>query len=141
MDKGMKSRMKKASVFDIDEVLKDMNQHYMDPERESSVADKFYVTPSYFARRFKKETGLTWHDYRNRRRISLAFEPLLLSSAPIEEIARKCGFANRRSFTAAFTRQCGVTPSTFRRRALAEGGFPADSRSGHLGRFRMPKRS
>ena len=131
-------RSRRESEFDIAEVLDHLDRHIMEPETGLSVAEQFYMSQPYFARRFKMATGLTWHDYRNRRRISLAFEPLVMSRTSIDEIAKQCGFANRRSFTAAFTRQCGVTPSTFRRRAAASGGLSVDGEFIRLGRFRAP---
>jgi AraC-like DNA-binding protein len=48
-------------------------------------------------------------------RYKLAQQWLRDSSMPIEDISDRLGFSDRRSFTQAFSRWSGVTPSQYRR--------------------------
>ncbi|RZI80975.1 MAG: AraC family transcriptional regulator [Rubrivivax sp.] len=54
-----------------------------------------------------------------RVRYRLARQWLQEAALPIEDISDRLGFSDRRSFTLAFTRWSGITPSQFRRQATS----------------------
>lgn len=62
-----------------------------------------------------KELGDSHSAIQGRVRYRLARQFLLDTELPIEDISERLGFADRRSFTQAFTRWSGHTPSQFRR--------------------------
>lgn len=64
-----------------------------------------------FQRIFSIVTGMTVGDYIRSRRLSLAGNELKESDAKILDIALKYGYETAESFTRAFTRFHGVTPS------------------------------
>lgn len=74
----------------------------------------------HFARMFKAATGDTPYQFLRRRRIALANRLLGEGAIPIAEVALRCGFANQAHFTAAFTRETGLSPGRYRR--LARSG-------------------
>lgn len=72
------------------------------------------VSPYHFARLFKRETGLSPHEYILRARLDRAKYLLRFTSMPLKEVARCCGFGSACNFSTAFKKGCGVTPRAFR---------------------------
>jgi transcriptional regulator GlxA family with amidase domain len=68
-----------------------------------------------FARRFQDETGTSPHTWLLTQRVSLAERLLESTDAPIEEIARRCGFGSSTMLRHHFTRLRGTTPTAYRR--------------------------
>ncbi len=71
-------------------------------------------SPYYFTRIFKKETGLTPHQYLLSTRISAAKYNLSTTQMSISEIAGSCGFDDDSAFCYAFKKFEGMTPGEFR---------------------------
>jgi LacI family transcriptional regulator len=67
-------------------------------------------------RRFEKAIGRPPKAEIMRIRIDRARELLAEANLPGSEVARQCGFRGQDKFSAAFRRECGMTPSEFRRR-------------------------
>jgi AraC-like DNA-binding protein len=65
-------------------------------------------------RSFRAETGVGFHDWRTRARVTAALG-LLLTDRPITQIATDVGYATSSAFGAAFRRTMGVPPSAYRR--------------------------
>jgi AraC family transcriptional regulator len=69
----------------------------------------------HFARAFKRTFGETPHDYVVRRRVELASQMMLMSDAPLSEIAVTCGFSDQAHLSKRFRRYLGQTPGAWRR--------------------------
>jgi AraC family transcriptional regulator len=69
----------------------------------------------HFARAFKRSFGEPPHHYLNGRRIELAKALLENPARSVTEVALAVGFADPVSFTAAFHRLVGTTPTKYRR--------------------------
>lgn len=73
--------------------------------------------PSYQLSSFlNHHVGLSFHDYLNKHRIQYCVDRIRaggLRSLTLEALAYDCGFNNRNSFTTAFKRFIGCTPSEF----------------------------
>ena len=78
-----------------------------------------------FQRIFSIVTGMTVGDYIRSRRLSMAGKELAESGAKVIDTALKYGFETPESFTKAFTRFHGVTPSAAKRQASALKYFAA----------------
>ena len=63
---------------------------------------------------FKRSTGLTYIDFRNRLRIESAKRLLAVPNASISEIAYKVGFQSLTQFNRLFRRIVGKSPTEFR---------------------------
>ena len=69
----------------------------------------------HFARVFKQTFGVPPHRYHMVRRMERATNLLLQSTLPVTQIALRVGFRETSSFTRAYRRYAGVTPSDCRR--------------------------
>ena len=75
------------------------------------IAREIYLSPFYFQKGFSLLCGFTISDYIRNRRLSLAGNELATSEQKVIDIALKYGYDSPDSFTKAFTRFHGVTPS------------------------------
>jgi AraC-like DNA-binding protein len=75
-----------------------------------------------------QEEGHRFADIQARARYRLAVQFLEQPGADVEDVSEKLGFSDRRSFTRAFTRWSGVTPSVFRTRVGAASAAMAKNR-------------
>jgi AraC family transcriptional regulator len=76
------------------------------------------LSPYYFARQFKRATGLPPHQYVILRRVERAKQLLQTGiDLSLAEVAADAGFSDQSQFTHHFKRVVGVTPGQFRTRA------------------------
>jgi AraC-like DNA-binding protein len=73
-----------------------------------------YLSSDCFCRGFKKSFGMTPHRYLVQRRIERAKALLARSAWSITSIGLALGFSQTTSFSAAFQRATGMTPTEFR---------------------------
>jgi AraC family transcriptional regulator len=73
------------------------------------------VSVFHLCRVFRRQTGLTLHEYRTELRLRHALERLPERGADLTRIALDVGFSSHSHFTAAFRRAFGLTPSAFAR--------------------------
>lgn len=73
------------------------------------------ISPGHLMRCFRQSTGETIHGYVQRVRITRARALLTDGVLSIKEIAGVLGFANSSSFSVAFRRACGESPTQHRR--------------------------
>ena len=91
-----------------------IHNHPRESVSMKEMANLCHLSPSYFSRRFSQETGETFVNYINRRKIEKAKELLRGSNKSINHIAEEAGFQNTNNFIAVFKRIEGVTPSLYR---------------------------
>ncbi len=73
------------------------------------------LSPYYFCRAFKQSLGMPPHRYHNSRRIERAKALLAQPDCSVTEIGLSVGFRETSSFTAAFHKITGLTPTAYRR--------------------------
>ncbi|MGA7808552.1 helix-turn-helix transcriptional regulator [Bradyrhizobium sp.] len=102
---------------------------------DPSVADlakECGLSAGYFARAFRRSTGISPHRWLIGRRIERAKELLSKSELSLAEIALACGFADQSHFTRAFTRLAGEGPGKWRRYRCDEPpGLPSSQAKQH----------
>lgn len=99
-------------------VLQFIETHYMERISQSMVAEKFYFSPVYFSRIFKKYTGITFTEYLTERRLEKARMDLLYSQKSVLGIAMEHGFSDDRRLILAFKKKYGTTPLQYRKSKL-----------------------
>ncbi|MDR2792834.1 MAG: helix-turn-helix domain-containing protein [Treponema sp.] len=80
----------------------------------NTLADKFYVSPSYLSRRFKEKTGITFVQYLEDIRMEKAREYLSRSNAQITDISEQVGYMDLSYFSKVFKKKYLVSPSYYR---------------------------
>ena len=79
------------------------------------VAKQALVSPFYFQKGFAMLCGFTVGEYIRQRRLTLAGRELIATEDKIIDISMKYGYDSPDSFTKAFTRFHGVTPTAVRK--------------------------
>jgi YesN/AraC family two-component response regulator len=79
-----------------------------------TVAKDLSVNASYLSSVFRKETGYSYIDYVNRKRMEHAAYLLSDSRQLISSIAQSCGIQDDNYFTKLFKKYNGKTPRQFR---------------------------
>ena len=88
--------------------------HYAEKITLSAMAEMVYLSPAYFSRIFKKETGSTFSSYLNQVRIEKSKEMLLHLDLRLTDIALMTGFEDQSYFTKVFKRVTGSAPLKYR---------------------------
>lgn len=76
------------------------------------------LSVTYLRRVFRNTTGQTLHDFLDQARIAKACALLTETDMPLKVVAYMAGFAQHSTFSYAFKRETGVTPSEYRSRKL-----------------------
>lgn len=76
---------------------------------------ELHYSVNYLIREFKKEYGITPHQYLQKKRLYLAQLYLQHSSESVNEIAMRLHYADAQYFIGAFRRQLGITPAQYRK--------------------------
>lgn len=81
----------------------------------NSVSEHFKLSTDYINDRVKTETGLSYKDFVNQRRIEKAKELLKTTDEKAFEVAQLCGFNSSASFSQTFKSVTGATPNDYRK--------------------------
>lgn len=93
-----------------------MNHNYKFDIKLKDIADSVHLSPNYFHKLFKSTYGISPLEYLTNERIKKARLELLCSEKTITAISSDCGFSSYSYFCTVFKKNCGVTPSDFRKR-------------------------
>jgi AraC family transcriptional regulator len=92
-----------------------IEEHVADDIPLATLAELARLSPFHFCRSFKLSFGMPPHRYHANRRIERAKQLLANRGLSVTAIALKVGFGETSTFTAAFHRLTGLTPSRYRR--------------------------
>lgn len=95
-----------------------MEDHLLESITYEDVAKHVYMSSYHFHRTFKLVTGITANEYIRNRRLSMAGQELTISDVKVIDIALKYCYDSSESFTKAFTRFHGTTPSAARQAGM-----------------------
>lgn len=82
------------------------------------------LSEHHFARMFRTSFGIAPHAWVLRLRIERAKQLLRHSKAPLDEVARRCGFSGASHLVNRFRGCTGVTPGAYRAMTIASGSPP-----------------
>ena len=91
------------------------------PEENISIDDlseRFYISKYHMMRCFRDTTGYTIHNYITEKRLLLARQ-LLNQGVALSEIAQRCGYQDYSTFSRAYKKQFGASPSASRDKSPA----------------------
>lgn len=88
--------------------------HYAEKITLDSVARTVYLSPAYFSRIFRQETGKTFNAYLNGVRIEQSKKLLTDKSVRLIDISLMAGFDNQSYFTKVFKKNTGMSPLQYR---------------------------
>ncbi len=82
------------------------------------LAQECGLSPSHFARAFRRSFGAAPHQWLMRRRVERARELLRIPGRSLSDIALACGFSDQSHFTRVFRGHVGTSPGAWRRDVL-----------------------
>lgn len=96
----------------IDRILSYVNQNLTEDLGIQSLAEHFYISPSYLCKIFKDSTGTTINKYITAKRITRA-KALLSEGRSVTDTCALCGFRDYSNFLKSFTRAVGISPKKY----------------------------
>lgn len=111
--KRKNSRLKNILTF--------INDNCTEPLSLADMAKRFHVSEKYFSRMFSAETGQSFTEYLNIRRIEKACTLLRDTDMSVLDTALESGYENVSYFIRMFRRHKGCTPLKYRRSSQSVG--------------------
>lgn len=104
--KGENSVVEKAKIY--------MQENYSWDVSLDDVSRRMKLTPYYFSKLFKQETGITFMEYLTGLRLDQAKQLLKNPDLSIKEIGISVGYSDPNYFSRIFKKVLGITPSEYR---------------------------
>lgn len=99
----------------LNQIIQYVRENYTDSSLSASaVSDRFHVSISWLSVHFKSKAGIGFLDYVHGCRLAKAKDLLYSTNISIKEIALMTGYTNSATFSRAFSRYEGITPSWYR---------------------------
>lgn len=92
------------------EWMRYIDKHLAEDLDMDSLAERFFISKYHMMRLFRAETGFTIHTYLMQRRL-LAARQLIEKGMRATEACYRCGFRSYSSFTRAYNKHFGSTPT------------------------------
>lgn len=106
--KAMKAMERFQNAADI------MDKAFLENPPLRELAEKVYMAPNYFHKKFREAFGVTPFNYMLNKRMNIAKELLAFSSLTVKEIALKSGYKDEFHFSKTFKKSMGLSPRAFR---------------------------
>ncbi len=91
-----------------------IDENYAQPITLEDISREINVSPQYFSKLFKEETGKNFIDYLTGIRMEVAKELLSQGDLSIKEIGYRIGYNDPNYFSRIFKKTVGVTPTEYR---------------------------
>ncbi len=102
----------------ITEITDYITTHFHEELTLSEVSERFFISPCYVSRTFKKYTGFTFSAYLNYIRIKEAKRLLEEGVLNITEVGEAAGFKSGTHFGRVFKEQTGMSPMAYKKRGV-----------------------
>jgi AraC-like DNA-binding protein len=100
-----------ADDYRIKKAVRYLDAHYPDPITVKQMAALSGLQTNYFNALFKKNTGLSMHQYLIRTRVKNAYHQLTGGEHKVAETAERCGYSDIYHFYKQFKAVLGISPS------------------------------
>ena len=101
-------------------IIKYVENHYQDRITIEAIASFCDYSQSHFMKYFKQAMGVSFIEYLNDYRLTMAARLLLASDSSILSISQEVGFENLSHFNRSFKKKYNMTPSAYRNMSLKE---------------------
>lgn len=101
-------------LFSMETVIDYIESHLDCRLGLEQVAEAVHYSKYHLHRLFTQTTGMTLHDYVQRRQLTEAAKLLVLSGRPILEVALRCGYESQQAFSSAFKAMYKLPPAEYR---------------------------
>ena len=116
---------RREDSYRISQIISYIHSHYQDDICLEALAQRFYISPYYLCREFKRHTSSTIIQYVNITRVMNAQRKFMETDKNITEICNESGFSNLTHFNLVFKSVTGMTPSGYRKtHQNLIGGYP-----------------
>lgn len=114
---GLSIARKDACSKVLQDILKYVDTYYYEKIDLELLSEKFYLSPGYISRLFKKELDENFIVYLNRIRMDKAAEMLRDSDSKLLNVSEMAGYADVSYFSRSFKKKFGVAPEEYRSNA------------------------
>ncbi|MFT4147108.1 MAG: AraC family transcriptional regulator [Mobilitalea sp.] len=90
-----------------------LEEHYADDITLEAMADHVNISPHYFSKLLKKNTGFNYIDWLSMLRVRKAKELLLNPNLTVSEVCFMVGYKDPNYFSRIFKKRIGITPSEY----------------------------
>ena len=108
------SRKRRESENVVSRAASYIREHYAEEITLDEVSRLVDISPYYFSKLFKQETGENFIEYLTYIRIEKAKEFLANPRCSIKEVCIMCGYSDPNYFSRIFKKYVGMTPSEYR---------------------------
>ena len=117
--RNVKGSRKESSLSVIEKAKSYINDHFQKDISLDEVSKEVNVSPYYFSKLFKEETGQNYIEYMTEIRINKAKELLSQGNeTSMKEICISCGYQDPNYFSRIFKKTVGLTPTEYREGVL-----------------------
>lgn len=109
------SMVLEKEVVRIRHILEYIALHYYKDITLQSCADEVGFNSTYLSRYFSRTMGITFQEYIKRLRIDRAKWLLMTEKLSVTEVCYQSGFRDIKTFNKLFKKECGMSPTEFRR--------------------------
>ncbi len=114
----MKQEKEEMAVDLIRTAKEYIQNHFMQDLSLDEVSKKVQISPYYFSKLFKKETGENFIEYLTKIRIEKAKKFLRETQMSMKEISDAVGYSNPNYFSHTFKKNVGISPSEYKEKEL-----------------------
>lgn len=113
--KNIQNKREEKSTSTVEQAKSYIKENYDKDISLDDVSRAFNISPYYFSKVFKEETGENFIEYLTSIRMERAKELLLNSTEySMKEICSMCGYSDPNYFSRSFKKNVGVTPTEFK---------------------------
>jgi YesN/AraC family two-component response regulator len=107
----LNKREKVSSSFIIEQIIRFIDENYMQDIKLIALANEYYINHIYLSRLFRNQTGKNFIDYLTEVRMRKANVLLKNKTLKVKDVAKMVGFENPYYFTKRYKAFFNVTPT------------------------------